>query len=111
MGNCVSASGEDSTAATTRACASSLHSVIDHDARGCLVLSGDGGCLSPVAETSQAEVLATPCGDDSARWEIPSCADPPPLLSNLQSIALHKPAVMSSSSAGPGGWWRWRWRN
>ena len=108
-GKCVSATREDGTGANTRACAASsshdkgLHSVIDHDARGRLVLSGDGGCLSPVAETSEAEVLATPCGEDSARWELLACADSPPLLSNLQSIALHKPAVMSSSGAGPGG--------
>ena len=109
--NCISSDSreEGGRAATTRACAASfrhdkgVRSVFDHDARGRLVLSEDGGCLSPVAETSEAAVLATPCNEDSARWELPACADLPPLMSNLQSIALHKPALMSSSLSGPGG--------
>ena len=106
---CVAVTREDGTTATTRACAAStrhnkgMRSVIDHDARGRLVLSGDGGCLSPAAETSEAAVLASPCGEASARWELPACADPPPLLSNLRNIALHKPAVMSSNFGGQGG--------
>ena len=102
-GKCVSVT--EDKAATTRACAASprhdkrLRSVINHDALGRLVLSDDGGCLSPSAETSDAAVLVTPCSEHSARWELPACADPPPLLSSMQSIAMHKPAVMSSSSA------------